>query len=144
MKTFWNLSTSVASLQNLMFTNIIYPFFVTPAVVNSVVANFFRHRQLWEDRELPSCTYGWVAFCTANVITEVPISVVAAIVYWLPWYFPVGFPATGSVPGYILLMTILWGLFMASWGQWISAFGTSYGMVSNVSCLSQAGLLVSA
>lgn len=47
LKTFWNLSTSVASLQKLMFTHIVCPLFVTPAVVNSVVTNFSRHRQLW-------------------------------------------------------------------------------------------------
>ncbi|KAH8743177.1 hypothetical protein F5883DRAFT_656008 [Diaporthe sp. PMI_573] len=28
-------------------------------------------------------------------------------------------------------MTVLWGLFIPSWGQWVSAFGTAYGMVSN-------------
>lgn len=116
-----------------MFTNIIYAFFLPPAVVNSVVVTFFRNRELWEDRELPSCTYGWVAFCTANVVTEIPMSIVSGTLYWLLWYFPVGFPATASVSGYVYLMMIIWSLFMASWGQWIAAFGPSYGSISNVS-----------
>ncbi|KAK7431315.1 ATP-binding cassette transporter snq2 [Neonectria magnoliae] len=130
--TFWNLGNDIASLQNRMFTNIIYAFFLPPAVVNSVVVTFFRNRELWEDRELPSCTYGWVAFCTANVITEIPMSIVSGTLYWLLWYFPVGFPATASVSGYVYLMMIIWSLFMASWGQWIAAFGSSYGSISNI------------
>lgn len=118
-----------------MFTAIIYPFFVPPSVVNSVVIYFFRNRDLWEDRELPSCTYGWVAFCTANVLTEIPMSIVSGTLYFLLWYFPTGLPVTASVSGYVYLMTILWSLFMASWGQWIASFGPKYASVSNVSWL---------
>lgn len=116
-----------------MFSTIVYAFFVPPAIVNSVVVMFFRNRDLWEDRELPSCTYGWVAFCTANIITDIPMSIVSGTIYFLLWYFPAGFDASPSVAGYVYLMVILWSLFMASWGQWIPAFGTSYGTISNVS-----------
>ncbi|KAH8674955.1 ABC-2 type transporter [Ilyonectria robusta] len=130
--TFWNLGKDVASLQNRMFTAIIYPFFVPPSVVNSVVIYFFRNRDLWEDRELPSCTYGWVAFCTANVLTEIPMSIVSGTLYFLLWYFPTGLPVTASVSGYVYLMTILWSLFMASWGQWIASFGPKYASISNI------------
>ncbi|KAH7175291.1 ABC-2 type transporter [Dactylonectria macrodidyma] len=130
--TFWKLSNDVASLQNRMFSAIIYPFFVPPSVVNSVVIYFFRSRDLWEDRELPSCTYGWFAFSTANVLTEIPMSIVAGTIYFLLWYFPTGLPLESSVSGYVYLMTILWALFMASWGQWIAAFGPKYGTVSNI------------
>ncbi|KAM0326619.1 hypothetical protein ACHAQA_006488 [Verticillium albo-atrum] len=130
--TFWQLGNDIASLQNRMFTAIIFAFFLPPAVVNSVVINFFRHRELWEDRELPSATYGWVAFCTANVVCELPMAVVAGTIYWLLWYFPVGFPADASTSGYVYLMTIMWSFFQTSWGQWIAAFGPTYGMISNI------------
>lgn len=131
--TFWQQGNDIASLQNRMFTAIIFAFFLPPAVVNSVVINFFRHRELWEDRELPSATYGWVAFCTANVVCELPMAVVSGTLYWLLWYFPVGFPGDASTAGYVYLMTIMWSFFQTSWGQWIAAFGPTYGMVSNVS-----------
>lgn len=116
-----------------MFTTIIIVFFMPAAVVNSVVVNFFRGRALWEGRELPSRTLGWVAFCTANIVADVPIAIVSAAVYWLVWYFPAGFPATASVSGYVFLMNMVWGLFMASWGQWIAALAPSYSIISNVS-----------
>ncbi|ROT37107.1 ABC-2 type transporter [Sodiomyces alkalinus F11] len=130
--TFWNQSNSIASIQNRMFTNIVYPFFVTPAVVNSVVANFFSLRQLWAGRELPSCTYGWVAFATASIVPEVTYSIVAGTLFWLPSYFPVGFPTTPSVAGYSFLINVLYALFVSSWGQWLAACGTNYGTISNM------------
>ncbi|KXH67275.1 ABC-2 type transporter [Colletotrichum salicis] len=130
--TFWMLGNDIAGMQNRMFSAIILIFFVPPTVVNSVVIKFFQNRDLWEDRELPSRTYGWVAFCTANVVCEIPMAIVSATIYWLLWYFPVGFPATSSVSGYTYLMVLVWSLFQSSWGQWISAFGPSYSTVSNI------------
>ncbi|KAJ5016581.1 Brefeldin A resistance protein [Colletotrichum sp. SAR 10_99] len=130
--TFWMLGYDIASMQNRMFSAIILIFFVPPTVVNSVVLKFFQNRDLWEDRELPSRTYGWVAFCTANVVCEIPMAIASATIYWLLWYFPVGFPATASISGYTYLMVLVWSLFQSSWGQWISAFGPSYSTVSNI------------
>ncbi|OLN88285.1 ABC transporter G family member 19 [Colletotrichum chlorophyti] len=130
--TFWMLGNDIASMQNRMFSAIILIFFIPPTVVNSVVIKFFQNRDLWEDRELPSRTYGWVAFCTANVVCEIPMAILSATIYWLLWYFPVGYPATASISGYTYLMTLVWSLFQSSWGQWISAFGPSYSTVSNI------------
>jgi len=36
------------------------------AIVNSVVLKFFENRMIWEARELPARTYGWVPFSTAH------------------------------------------------------------------------------
>ncbi|GKT83718.1 ABC drug exporter [Colletotrichum tofieldiae] len=138
--TFWMLGNDIASMQNRMFSAIILILTLLltqrqlrpPTVVNSVVLKFFQNRDLWEDRELPSRTYGWVAFCTANVVCEIPMAVVSATIYWLLWYFPVGYPATASVAGYTYLMVLVWSLFQSSWGQWISAFGPSYSTISNI------------
>ncbi|TDZ36627.1 Brefeldin A resistance protein [Colletotrichum spinosum] len=130
--SFWMLGNDIAAMQNKMFSAIVYIFFIPPTVVNSVVLKFFQNRDLWEDRELPSRTYGWVAFCTANVLCEIPMAIVTGTIYWALWYFPVGLPTTASISGYTYLMVIFWSLFMSSWGQWISAFGPSYSTISNV------------
>lgn len=119
-------------MQNRMFT-IALIVLIPPVIVNSVVPKFYQNRTLWESRELPSRIYGPVAFCTANVVCEIPIAVISGTVYWLVWYFPVGFPASPSTAGYVYLMTLLFSSFQASWGQWICAFAPSYAVVSNVS-----------
>ncbi|KAI9876194.1 MAG: hypothetical protein M1830_007061 [Pleopsidium flavum] len=130
--TFWNLGNSVQDMQDRMFTSFLI-LVIPPIIVNGVVPNFYQNRALWEARELPSRIYGWIAFCTANVVTEIPISIIGGLIYWLLWYYPTGLPRDSSTAGYVFLMTVLFFLFQASWGQWICAFAPSFTVISNVS-----------
>ncbi|KIV97641.1 hypothetical protein PV10_01361 [Exophiala mesophila] len=128
--TFYNLDNSFTSLQSRMFT----PFLVVlipPTIVNGVVPKFYQNRSLWESREHPSRIYGWVAFCTAQIVAEIPMAVVSSVIYWLLWYYPTNLPRDSSTAGYMFLMTMLFYLFMASWGQWICAFAPSFTIISN-------------
>jgi ATP-binding cassette subfamily G (WHITE) protein 2 (SNQ2) len=72
-----------------------------------VVPKFYQNRALWEARELPSRIYGWVAFCTAQVVTEIPAAIIGAVIYWAFWYWPIGLPSDASTSGYVFLMTML-------------------------------------
>lgn len=130
--TFWKLGNSVQDMQNRMFTSFMIVI-IPPTIVNGVVPKFYQNRALWEARELPSRIYGWVAFCTANVVTEIPFSIIGGLVYWLLWYYPTGLPRDSATAGYVFLMTILFFLFQTSWGQWICAFAPSFTVISNVS-----------
>ena len=104
---------------------------IPPAIVNTVVPKFYMNRALWEFRELPARIYGWVAFCTATVVTEIPIAIVGSTIYFVVWYFPAGLPRDASTAGYTYLMTILFILWTSSWGQWITAFTSSFTVISN-------------
>lgn len=129
--TFWKLDDSLSSMQDRMFTLFLI-LLICPTILNGVLPKFFMNRALWEARELPSRIYGWFAFCTAQIITEIPAAVVGAILYWLFWYYPTGLPTDSSTAGYVFLMTLLFFLFQASWGQWICAFAPSFTVISNV------------
>ncbi|KAL4898573.1 ABC-2 type transporter-domain-containing protein [Aspergillus ambiguus] len=129
--TFWMLDNSVASMQNRMFS-IFLIILIPPIVMNSVVPKFYINRALWEAREYPSRIYGWFAFCTASIVCEIPMAIVSALIYWLLWYYPVGFPTDSSSAGYVFLMSMLFFMFQASWGQWICAFAPSFTVISNV------------
>ncbi|KAJ5669299.1 ABC multidrug transporter atrF [Penicillium macrosclerotiorum] len=129
--TFWMLPNTVASMQDRMFS-VFLIILIPPIVLNSVVPKFYINRALWEAREYPSRIYGWVAFCTANVVCEIPAAIVTGLVYWLLWYYPVGLPTDSSSAGYVFLMSMLFFLFQASWGQWICAFAPSFTVISNV------------
>ena len=83
---------------------------VPPTVVNAVVPKFFQNMMLWQARELPSRIYGWVAFCNAMVVAEIPIAIVQAVLYFVIWYFPAGLPYESSVSGYVFFMTMLFYL----------------------------------
>ena len=129
--TFYDLSNSLASLQSRLFTPFII-LLIPPTVVNGVVPKFYMARALWEAREHPSRIYGWFAFCTAQVVAEIPMAIVSSVVYFLLWYYPAGLPTDSSTAGYVFLMTMLWFFFQASWGQWICAFAPSFTVISNV------------
>ncbi|KAJ5475879.1 CDR ABC transporter [Penicillium sp. IBT 31633x] len=129
--TFWMLPNTVASMQNRMFSAFVI-ILIPPIVLNSIVPKFYLNRALWEAREYPSRIYGWVAFCTANVVCEIPAAIISGLIYWLLWYYPVGFPTDSATAGYVFLMSMLFFLFQASWGQWICAFAPSFTVISNV------------
>ncbi|KAJ5302211.1 hypothetical protein PENANT_c008G05003 [Penicillium antarcticum] len=129
--TFWMLPNTVASMQDRMFS-VFLIILIPPIVLNSIVPKFYINRALWEAREYPSRIYGWVAFCTANVVCEIPAAIISGLIYWLLWYYPVGFPTDSSTAGYVFLMSMLFFLFQASWGQWICAFAPSFTVISNV------------
>ena len=129
--TFWQLGNTIADMQNRMFTAFLI-ILIPPTVVNAVVPKFYQNMALWEARENPSRTYNWFAFCTASVVTEIPISIISAVIYWVLWYYATGLPTDSSTAGYVFWMTILFFLFQASWGQWICAFAPSFTVISNV------------
>uniref|UniRef100_A0A093VDA3 ABC multidrug transporter atrF n=1 Tax=Talaromyces marneffei PM1 TaxID=1077442 RepID=A0A093VDA3_TALMA len=129
--TFWKLGNTVSSLQDRMFSTFLI-ILIPPIVMNSILPKFYMNRSLWEFREYPSRIYGWVAFCTANVVCEIPIAILTSVIYFVLWYFPVGLPTDSSSAGYVFLMTMLFFFFQASWGQWICAFAPSFTVISNV------------
>ncbi|KXG50355.1 CDR ABC transporter [Penicillium griseofulvum] len=129
--TFYMLSNTIASMQDRMFS-VFLIILIPPIVLNSIVPKFYINRALWEAREYPSRIYGWFAFCTANVVCEIPAAIISGLIYWLLWYYPVGFPTDSANAGYVFLMTILFFLFQASWGQWVCAFAPSFTVISNV------------
>lgn len=129
--TFWQLGYSIQDMQNRMFTSFLI-ITIPATVVNGVVPKFFTNMSLWQAREYPSRIYGWVAFCTANVVAEIPSAIVSGFLYWVLWYWPTGLPTESSVSGYTFLMTVLFFLFTNSWGQWICAFAPSFTVISNV------------
>ncbi|EAQ90162.1 hypothetical protein CHGG_06781 [Chaetomium globosum CBS 148.51] len=129
--TFWKLGNTASDLQNAMFSSFLI-IMIPATVLNAVLPKFFTNLALWEAREHPSRIYGWVAFCTAEVLSEIPGSLVAAVLYWLLWYLPTGLPYDAPSAGYVFLMTLLFFLFQSSWGQWICAWAPSFTVISNI------------
>ncbi|KAI6784149.1 uncharacterized protein J7T54_004695 [Emericellopsis cladophorae] len=129
--TFWQLGYSIQDMQNRMFTCFLIVT-IPPTIVNGVVPKFYTNLALWQAREYPSRIYGWVAFCTANIVAEIPGAIVSSVLYWVLWYWATGLPAESSVSGYVFLMTMLMFFFMNSWGQWICAFAPNFTVISNV------------
>ncbi|KAI9728900.1 MAG: hypothetical protein M1834_007158 [Cirrosporium novae-zelandiae] len=129
--TFWQLGHHVSDLQDRLFTAFLI-IVIPPTIVNSVLPKFFQNMALWQARELPSRIYSWPAFCTAQIICEIPSAIIMSVIYFLLWYFPAGLPTDASTAGYVYLMTLLFMFFMNSWGQWICSFAPSFTVISNI------------
>ncbi len=79
--TFFKLGNSLAANSDRLFTLFLI-LLIPPTIVNAVVPKFYQNRALWEARELPSRIYGWFAFCTTNVVAEIPIAILGGLIHW--------------------------------------------------------------
>lgn len=127
---FWKLGNTQNDLQLRLFSAFLIVL-NTAGVIVSTIPKFLVQRSLFEFREYPSRIYGWVAFCTGNVVAELPYGLLNGVVYWLVWYWPAGMPVRFYSSFNSFLMTILYFIFANAWGQWITAFAPSFTVISN-------------
>ncbi|KAL5044211.1 hypothetical protein BDW71DRAFT_199087 [Aspergillus fruticulosus] len=119
--TFWMISSSVLDLQLRLFT--IFNFvFVAPGVINQLQPYFLQNRDIFETREKKSKIYYWVAFIGAQAISEIPYLIICGTLYFLCWYFTVGFPSTATISGHIYFQMILCEFLYTPIGQAIAAY----------------------
>ncbi|KAH6634752.1 ABC drug exporter AtrF [Chaetomium sp. MPI-SDFR-AT-0129] len=117
--TFFQLGTSPLDLQSRAFGAFALIFLVN-TIVNPILARFFGQRLLWEVREGPSRTYGWLALCNASFLAELPAIGVTGVLYYLLWYFLTGLPL-GEAAGYTFLIVMIYEVFEMSFGLLVTA-----------------------
>ncbi|KAL4985157.1 P-loop containing nucleoside triphosphate hydrolase protein [Aspergillus falconensis] len=119
--TFWMIGSSVLDLQLRLFA--IFNFvFVAPGVINQLQPYFLQNRDIFETREKKSKTYHWVAFIGAQAISEMPYLIICGTLYFLCWYFTVGFPSTATISGHVYFQMILCEFLYTPIGQAIAAY----------------------
>lgn len=117
--TYLQIGNSSTDLQSMAYSNFLV-LMIVPEYINATSLNFIMNLDLWKAREGPSGIYGWVAFCTAQIVSEIPVSSVCGVIYYVLYYYLVGFPL-GFAAGYCFLMVVLFSLFATAWGQWVGA-----------------------
>nr|B6RAL1.1 RecName: Full=ABC transporter patM; AltName: Full=Patulin biosynthesis cluster protein M [Penicillium expansum]ABN48540.1 ABC transporter [Penicillium expansum]AIG62140.1 ABC transporter [Penicillium expansum] len=90
---------------------------VGPPLGLQVQPRFVTLRDIFVHRERESLTYHWLAFVLSAFIVELPFTFLSSLVYWLLWYFPVGYFNAPSRAGYSFLMYELFGVFATSLAQ---------------------------
>ncbi|GAB1207727.1 hypothetical protein APSETT445_006457 [Aspergillus pseudonomiae] len=76
--TYLQIGNSSTDLQSKAFSCFLVLMLV-PEFINAISMRFIMNREIWKAREDPSGVYGWVAFCTAQIVSEIPAdSMVAA------------------------------------------------------------------
>ncbi len=99
------------------FTSVI----VGPTLGLQVGPRFVPLRDIFVHRERASQAYHWSVFVAAAIIVELPYAFLTSLVYWLLWYFPVGYTTDSNRVGYSFLMYELFAVFATSLAQLCAA-----------------------
>ncbi|KAF8131532.1 pleiotropic drug resistance ABC transporter [Boletus edulis] len=124
--SFLNLGHSIRDLQYRVFA--IFWLVVLPAIVMTQLEPMFIFNRRTFIRESSSRIYSPYVFAIAQLIGEIPYSILCAIVYWALMVYPIHFGqgAAGlNGTGFQLLITIFMELFGVSIGQVIAALSPS-------------------
>jgi ABC-type multidrug transport system permease subunit len=95
---------------------------VAPGVLAQLQPLFIHRRDIFETRESKSKMYSWVAFVTALVVSEIPYLVICAVLYFLPWYYTVGFPGSSARAGATFFVMLFYEFMYTGIGQFVAAY----------------------
>lgn len=94
---------------------------VGPPLGLQVEPRFVALRDIYIHREKASSTYHWLVFVLSAIIIELPYAFFTSFVYWVLWYYPVGYFSSSSRAGYSFLMYELFAVFATSLAQLCAA-----------------------
>lgn len=119
--SFWMIGDSVSDLQLKLFT--IFNFiFVAPGVISQLQPLFLERRDIYEFREKKSKMYSWIAFVTGLILSEIPYLCICAVLYFLPWYYTVGFPKDSNKAGAFFFVMLFYEFIYTGIGQFVAAY----------------------
>lgn len=75
---------------------------ISTPLANQLQVPFISARDIYEIRERPSRMYSWTALVTAQILVEIPWNILGATLFFLCWFWTVGFE--NSRAGYTYLM----------------------------------------
>ncbi|KAK3113229.1 hypothetical protein LTR53_009685 [Teratosphaeriaceae sp. CCFEE 6253] len=119
--SFWMIGDSVIGLQLRLFA--LFNFiFVAPGVIAQLQPLFLEKRDIFEVREKKSKMYHWSAFTTGLIVAEIPYLVVCAILYFLCFYYTVGFPTDSNKAGAVFFVMLFYEFIYTGIGQAVAAY----------------------
>ncbi len=127
--SFWMLGHSQIDMQSRLFT-VFMTLIIAPPLMQQLQPRFLEARNLYASREAKARIYSWFAFVTGAIVSEIPYRILAGTLYWMCWYFGIGFPLGDLVPFKIWMLIVLYELFYLGLGQGIAAFSPSEALAS--------------
>ncbi|KAH8704355.1 ABC-2 type transporter-domain-containing protein [Phaeosphaeriaceae sp. PMI808] len=127
--SFWMLGNSEIDMQSRLFA-IFMTLIIAPPLIQQLQPRFIEARNIYTSREAKAKMYTWFAFVTGAIVSEIPYRIIAGTLYWLCWYFGIGFPRGDLVPIKIWMLIILFELFYLGLGLGIAAFSPSVTLAS--------------
>ncbi|KAI0911770.1 ABC transporter PeaB1 [Ustulina deusta] len=118
--TYLNSRNTQAGVYNRVFSAFM-SLIVGPPLGLQTIPRFVSLRDIFTLREKSSLLYSWICFVVPSILVELPYAFVTSTVYWLLWYFPVGYFTESSRAGYSFLMYQLFSVFALSLSQLCAA-----------------------
>ncbi|KAI5121205.1 hypothetical protein M0805_006006 [Coniferiporia weirii] len=99
--TFFKAKDSMQGTQNKLFAIFMSTILAVP-LSNQLQVIFIDFRDIYEVRERPSRMYSWTALVTSQLIVEAPWNILGSSIFFLCWYWTVGFETNRAGYTYIL------------------------------------------
>ncbi|KAI0298342.1 ABC-2 type transporter-domain-containing protein [Multifurca ochricompacta] len=128
--TFLNAKSSIQGTQNKIFA-VFMSLVVSAPLSNQIQVPFIDTRRVYEIRERPSRMYSWTALITAQILGEIPLNIVGSSIYFLIWYWLVGFPSSRAGYSYLML-GVTYPLYYTTIAQWVAAMSPNPGIAAQL------------
>ncbi|KAI5799098.1 ABC-2 type transporter-domain-containing protein [Peziza echinospora] len=116
---FLRLDNSSSSLQYRIF--VIFQVIVLPAIIISQVEPMYDNARRIFYREQSSKMYSHYVFSLAQVIAEMPYSILCAFCFYVTLYFPPGLSTVADRAGYQFFIILIMEVFSVTLGQMLAA-----------------------
>lgn len=111
---FFKEHNTIQGLQNQLFSSFV-SFIPLFTMFQQMLPSYAYHRSIYETREAPSRTFSWVNFMLGQCTVELICQVLTGTLYFLIYYYPVGFYRNGVASGNVNERGVLvWLLYVAS------------------------------
>ncbi|GLB42433.1 putative ABC transporter superfamily, ABCG family. PDR (TC 3.A.1.205) subfamily protein [Lyophyllum shimeji] len=121
--TFFKSKNTQQGTQNQLFAVYMATVLAAP-LSNQLQVPFLKARSIYEIRERPSRIYSWTAWVTSQYLAEIPWNIVGSTIFFLCWYWTVGFDSSRA--GYTYLMYgVTFPLYYTSFAMAVAAMAPS-------------------
>ncbi|RPD61629.1 pleiotropic drug resistance ABC transporter [Lentinus tigrinus ALCF2SS1-7] len=117
--TFFKAKMTIQGTQNHLFA-VFMSLIISVAAVNQMQVPLIAMRDIYEVRERHSRMYSWTALVTALLLVELPLNIFASSLYFLCWYWTVGFLPSRAGFTYFML-AVFSPMYYTSFGQAVGA-----------------------
>ncbi|KAF8751885.1 ABC transporter, partial [Rhizoctonia solani] len=119
--TFFKANNSIQGSQNKLFA-IFMSTIPAASLSNQLQVQFINFRNIYENREKQSKMYSWAPMVTASVLVELPYNIFGSSLYFLCWYWTVGYSSVADRAGYtFMLLCVAFPLYYTTFSQAVAA-----------------------
>ncbi|KAL2060519.1 hypothetical protein VTL71DRAFT_9160 [Oculimacula yallundae] len=126
--TFYQQDNSPQGLQNKLFATFAVVIQSAP-MINALQPRFFTAKALFESREEPAGMYHWSILIITVGVTEILINLIMGALFFLPWYFVIGFgngiDNSSSRGAYEWLLLMMFETWISTFGHLIAGIAPS-------------------